>query len=72
MSAPGESSLLLQVKEYFPSVLVYDTDERDYAEPGGHLAHALFYARFRSFFGDVRMVLAMLFKRPLRFLSSND
>lgn len=72
MSAPGESSLLLQVKEYFPSVLVYDTDERDYAEPGGHLAHALFYARFRSFFGDVRMVLAMLLKRPLRFLSSND
>lgn len=70
MSAPGEDSLRHQLKEYFPAVLVYDTDEQDYAEPGGHLAHALYYARFRSFFGDIKMVLALLLKRPLRYLSA--
>jgi hypothetical protein len=72
MSSPWEDTVRAELKEYFPSVLVYDTDERDFAEPGGHLAHALFYARFRSFFGDIKMVLALLFHRPLRFLSSGD
>ena len=70
--SPEEDSLRRQVREYFPGVIVIDTDERDYAEPGGHLAHALFYARFRSLFSDVRMVLTLIFSRPLKFLSARE
>ncbi|MEI8139628.1 MAG: NDP-sugar synthase [bacterium] len=70
MASPEETSLKFQLKEYFPAVLVYETDSQDYAEPGGHLAHALYYARFRSFFGDVKMILSLLLNRPLRFLST--
>jgi hypothetical protein len=69
MRSPEEDSLRLQLNDYFPGVIVYDSDERDYAEPGGHLAHALFYARFRSFFDDVKMILGLFISRPLHFLS---
>ena len=69
MRSPEEDSLRLQLNDYFPGVIVYDIDERDYAEPGGHLAHALFYARFRSFFADVKMILGLFISRPLQFLS---
>ena len=70
--SPEEHLLRRQLTEYFPGVIVYDADEREYAGPGGHMAHALFYTRFRSLFGDVRMVLGLLFSRPLRFLSMRD
>lgn len=69
MAAPAETSLRNEISDYFPAVLVFDTDERDYAEPGGHLAHGLYYARFRSLSGDVRMMLSLLLVRPLKYLS---
>ena len=72
MASPGENAIRAQVKEYFPGVLVYDTDVRENADMGGHLAHALYYARFRSLFEDIKMALALLLVRPLRFLSSSE
>jgi len=72
ISSPCENSFRAQVKEYFPAVLTYDSDDREHVEPGGHLANTLYYARFRSLLGDSRMMLAVLLNRPLIVLSAGE